>query len=236
MYSFKSVMQDLPIADIDKKTRKVKAVWSKMGNIDLDGDIMAYSAFTKTIQEQGPKGKKSIWSLIDHKASLKSVIGKPEELYVEGDYLIAITPIIETELGEDILKLYEANLIQGHSVGFSTIKSTTDNNGIRTINEVKLYEGSAVLWPANPETPTLNIIKSLMNKEYSISERLNNLLKAFKSGSYTDETFSLIDIEIKQIQSIIESNNATPPAKAVEPADNSKLIEAIKSFNNTLKK
>lgn len=65
------------VEDVDMATRKVKAVWARMGNVDLDGDIIAPGAFTRTIEQRGPLGKNLIWSLIDHKASMKSAIGKP---------------------------------------------------------------------------------------------------------------------------------------------------------------
>ena len=142
------------IEDMDIRSRNVKTVWAMCGNVDLDNDVIVPEAFTKTIQERGPLGKNLIWSLVDHKSSMKYALGKPKELYVEGNALIAVTEIIETEIGEDMLKLYEANLINQHSIGFSTIKAEMDSStGIRTIKELMLYEGSAVLWAANPETP-----------------------------------------------------------------------------------
>ena len=164
------------VMDVDTETRRVKAVWARTGNIDLDNDIIVPEAFTKTLKERGPAGKNLIWSLVDHCAEMEAVIGKPEQLYIEGDMLIAITPIVETETGEDMIKMYDAGLINQHSIGFSTINSSVDKNGIRTISELKLYEGSAVLWAANPETPTISV-KSEVKKEQILSneDTLHNL-------------------------------------------------------------
>ena len=226
------------VEDVDVQSRKVKAVWARTSNVDLDSDIILPTAFTKTISERGPVGKNLIWSLIDHKASMKSAIGKPAELYVDGDMLIAVTPIIETEAGEDVLKLYEAGLINQHSIGFSTIKNEMDNeSGIRTITELMLYEGSAVLWAANPETPTLSVYKGMQPDELkqTLIGRLESLTKAFKHGTFTDETFSLLEIEIKQIQTAISEITTPPAAKAVEPESNEVVFEALKQFNNRLK-
>ena len=235
LFSTKSV--DNGIVDVDMKTRRVKAVWSTTDMVDLDNDIIASGAFTKSINERGPGGKKLIWSLIDHKADVRHTIGKPDELYVQGNQLIAVTPIIETEAGEDALKLYDAGVANQHSIGFSTIKSTMSNEGIRTITELKLYEGSLVLWGANPETPTLDV-KGMqpMDAKMKLAEKLDLMLKAFKKGNFTEETFSLMEIEIEQLKKSILDLETTQHAQAVEPADNSKLIEAIKNFNNTLKK
>ena len=226
------------VEDVDMATRKVKAVWARIGNVDFDNDVIAPEAFTKTLQERGPAGKNLIWSLVDHKASTKHAIGKPEQLYVEGDALIAITPIIETETGEDILKLYEANLINQHSIGFSTIKSETNNDtGVRTLKELMLYEGSAVLWAANPETPTISLFKGMNPEEVkeTLNGRLEKLIKAFKHGTFTDDTFQLLELEIKQIQTAISDLTTQPAAKAVEPDTNAVVFEALKQFNHSLK-
>jgi len=225
------------VEDVDKESRKVKAVWARMSNVDLDNDIISPAAFTKTINERGPQGKNLIWSLVDHKTSMKYALGKPKELYVEGDALIAVTEVIETEMGEDMLKLYEAGLINQHSIGFSTIKSEMDNStGIRTITELMLYEGSAVLWAANPETPTISIYKGMEPEvvKETLNGRLEKLIKAFKHGTFTDETFSLLEIEIKQIQTAINEITTQPAAKAVEP-ESTVVLDALKQLNNRFK-
>ncbi len=225
------------ILDVDLEKRTVKACWSRMGVIDLDNDIMDFGCFNKTIAERGPKGKNAIWSLVDHCASINKALGKPKELYVEGDRLIAITTIVDTEIGEDAIKLYNAGCINEHSVGFRTIKSTMNNeSGIRTINEVMLYEGSAVIFGANPDTPTMGLTKSMveMQPKEQLNARLDRLMKAFKSGTFTDATFGLLEIEIKQIQSEIEAISTLPVVKTVEPHE-STLLKALRESNYKLK-
>ena len=229
------------IMDIDTSTRKVKAVWSRMNNVDLDNDIIVPEAFTKTLTERGPAGKNLVWSLVDHKADMNNVIGKPESLYVEGDALIAITPIVGTEKGTDMLKMYEAGLINQHSIGFSTLKSDwqDQSQNVRVIKEVKLYEGSAVLWGANPETPTISV-KSQSKED--LNNRLEKLLKAFRNGKFTDDTFALMEIQIKKIQAdLLELDITQSAPSAIEPVQQEKnndaeIIKAIKQFNNLFKK
>ena len=235
------------ILDIEPESRTVKACWSRIGNVDLDNDIIVAEAFTKTIKERGPKGKNMIWSLVDHKADMAHTLGKPKELYIEGDMLVAVTDLIETECGEDAIKLYEAGLINQHSIGFSTLKSDVDQKtGIRTITELKLYEGSAVLWGANPETPTLGFKGEFKETKENLSLRLENLIKAFRGGNFTDDTFALMEIQIKQIQAELlaleVAETITQPAEAVEPTpvveekNNEDVLKAIKQFNNLFKK
>ena len=235
------------ILDIEPESRTVKACWSRIGNVDLDNDIIVAEAFTKTIKERGPKGKNMIWSLVDHKADMAHTLGKPKELYIEGDMLVAVTDLIETECGEDAIKLYEAGLINQHSIGFSTLKSDVNQKtGVRTITELKLYEGSAVLWGANPETPMLGFKSEIKETKESLSIRLENLIKAFRGGTFTDDTFALMEIQIKQIQAELLTleitETITQPAEAVEPTpvveekNNEEVLKAIKQFNNLFKK
>jgi HK97 family phage prohead protease len=153
-YNIKAV--DAAVMDADQSTRTVKVAFSQMGSVDRDNDIINSGAFTKTIKERGPKGSNQVWHLVDHNASLKSVLGKPHELYEESSYLIGITKMIDTPLGNDMLKMYADGLINQHSIGFSIIKDEmSKKDNVRIIKEVALWEGSAVLWGANPNTRLL---------------------------------------------------------------------------------
>lgn len=226
------------VVDIDTEKRTAKVIWSRLGNKDLDEDIILPTAYTKTIAERGPFGKKLIWSLTDHRAQLKSAIGKPSELYVEGDKLVAVTKILNTPFGDDVTKMYNEGLINQHSVGYATIKSEYNSQtDVRTLMELMLYEGSAVLWGANPETDTIEMLKGLSfdQAKSNLSTRLERLLKAWKSGTYTDDTFSLIEIEIKQIQQSIEQLTTTPAKEAVQPEKAKGLLSSLQSLNHSLK-
>jgi len=223
------------VMDIDGEKRTVKAVVARFNNVDLDNDIIVPEAVSKTIRERGPQGSKQILALIDHKADLEHTIGKPKELYVEGDMLIAITPIVETKAGEDVIKLYEAGVINEHSIGFSTILSTMKDE-VRVIKELKLYEYSCVVWGANPETPTLGIKGEFKETPETLVKRLEKLSAAFKNGTFTDETFGLMEIEIKQIQAKILELSTPPAIIAVEPqVKNDALVELFRNTNTNLK-
>jgi len=233
MIQYKDLTDDDSVMDVDMVKKTVKAVWSRMYNTDLDRDIIVPEAYTKTIAECGPTGKNMIWSLVDHNASFKSALGKPKELYVEGDKLVAVTKIVDTTIGEDMIKMYNEGLINQHSIGFATVKSEYDSNTeVRTIKELKLYEGSAVLWGANPDTPTLEMMKSIepAKLKKSLTDRLSRLAKSFRHGNFTDETFSLMEIEIEQIKQQIEAIT-TQPAPAVEPDGLKEFAEAVNNFN-----
>lgn len=233
------------VLDVSSQSRKVKVAINKVGVIDSDNDMIDKTAFNRTIKQRGPAGSKLIWHLTDHIPSLKSAIGKFSELYVEKDYLTGVTIIPDTSWGNDVMKFYESGAINQHSIGFKTINAEPQDKGKATeynlIKEVMLYEGSAVLWGANEDTPTLSVGKSLTieqaKEEYCKTlERFTNFTKLFKTGHLTDSSFELIEIEISQLADKLKQlfEKATQPAqKAPDPVEKS-LLDVFTTFNNTL--
>jgi uncharacterized protein len=213
---------DLKALDVDTKNRKVKVGISRMGNEDLDKDIIELAAFNKTILEKGPKGSNSIWHLTDHGWRIAdSALSKYEELAVQGDLLAGVAPYRDTWLWREVAwPLYEAGDITQHSIGFQIIKSRkNEQTGIRVIEEVDLYEGSAVLWGANPETPTMEVIKSqVLAKKESFEDRVEWICKAVKSGKYKEDETLLI-LELKQLEDLhkISRKGTQPEGDSTEP-------------------
>lgn len=237
-YEVKNVSDS--VKDVDSEGRKVKVVISRMGNKDLDNDVIDSGAYTKTISERGPKGANLIWHLTDHSASMKNAVGKFSELYTEGSDLVGITNIPNTTWGNDVLELYKTGNINQHSIGFRTIKQEPVNAGkadeYNLIKEIFLYEGSAVLWGANPMTPTLSVGKSLSkeeaNSEYeAIAKELSSLLKIMKDGKYTDETFELVELRINQNQErqkqLFELLTTEPVIDTVQPEKKDSAIDEL---------
>lgn len=248
-YEIKTVSNS--VMDVDDASRRVKVVISEMGNKDLDGDVIEQSAYTKTLKERGPKGVNLIWHLTDHNANLKSAVGKFSDIYTEKNQLIGITDIPRTSWGNDVLEFYKTGHINQHSIGFKTIKSDIVNKGgkeeYNLIREVLLYEGSAVLWGANPMTPTLSAGKSLTKEEAEdhfnkLNADLTLIFKSLKEGKYTDDTFGLLEIKMyqtqEQLKQLVSSTYTTQPAiVAVEPESKGDqlLVDQLKSINQFLK-
>lgn len=236
------------VQDVSETSRKVKVAISQMGSKDFDNDVIDHSAYNKTLGERGPKGANLIWHLTDHNPSLKSAIGKFSELYVEGDYLVGITNVPNTTWGNDVLEFYKSGHINQHSVGFRTIKQENQKSQegeYNLIKEILLFEGSAVLWGANPNTPTIEVGKSMtevMDQHEKLSKELSLLLKSLKDGRFSDEAFEFIEIRVAQINEAIKSLiqiEATPKieqpvetvAEAKEPeVDFSELKHNLNTF------
>lgn len=201
--------------DVDSKSRRVKVVISKMEEVDSDGDLITSNAYNKTITERGPNGKNLIYHLTDHNPSIKSLVGKFSELYTENNQLIGITNIPNTLWGNDMLEFYTLGHINQHSVGFSTVKGepvTTDQGKYYKISEIKLYEGSAVLWGANENTPTLSVGKSLLLLPENIESELEKLDEALTKGNFSEDTYELLTIRKIYLQ-----KQATEPHKSTQP-------------------
>ncbi|PUZ21798.1 hypothetical protein DCC81_24740 [Chitinophaga parva] len=231
--------------DVDTTGKRVKIAIAEMESVDSDGDMFAPTAFDKTIAERGPKGSNSIWHMTDHGWQLRSSLSKFSELYVEGKYLVGVSPYRDTALWRDtVWPLYEAGDITEHSVGFMTIKDDRSNPNYRLISEVFLLEGSAVCWGANSNTPTMAVLKSwgsTQRKEYidGFTKRIERLIKGIDAGKFTDDT-SLLKIHLKEIQAafIALNEDATEPPVLIgtQPDHDAQLLLDIKShFKELLK-
>jgi HK97 family phage prohead protease len=98
--------------------------------------IIHRGAFTKTLQESG-RGIKILWQ-----HDVDEPIGLPSD-------------ISRTQRGRDALILLRDEVIDAMSIGFDTIKETTeqqaDGSVIRHIHEVRLWEISLVTFGADPD-------------------------------------------------------------------------------------
>jgi len=215
--------------DIDLKQGIITAYWSSFDVVDSDVEYFDLSAFSKSIQERGPKGRNRIMKLWQHNPTMP--LGKPMELYTDNVGLIAVTKISETTYGMDALKLYQDGVINEHSVGFQTIKSNYDESRKATrISEAKLWEGSAVTWGANEFTPVIS--GKSMDKNDLIAQ-YNIVCKAFYSGDYTDDTFNILEVQKKHFETIFSKSLDSQSEPSVD-TPNMVQAEQIKDYFSKL--
>lgn len=202
MYPTKSF--NSPILDITDDGM-VKVAFSKTNFKDFDGDVIVPEAYSKTIQERGPKSSKSlIYHLTDHSWKWStSFIAKPKELFLENEYLVGVSDIdLKTNPhGAFMHARYVRGEVTQHSIGFRTIKQQKKGD-YNEITELQLLEGSAVLWGANIDTPTFEA-KSITpeSKESILSEikALEDQMKRYlKTGLSTDDTY-FMGMQISQL-------------------------------------
>ena len=200
------------VKDVDEQKRIVTGFFTSTGTLDSDGDIFADGAFKKTIKEQGPTAKNRIWHLWMHDTF--SPINKPMALKEdkEGVYFETVFP--KNAIADMVLSLYAAGANPEHSVGFMTMEEGTEKNA-RIIKQVKMLEGSTVLWGANENTPFTG-----MKSEQHAKDRIEAMERIFKSANFDkDESYELLYREIERLKAIIEpaqdhSTEPTPIEKA----------------------
>lgn len=225
---------NLKALDVDTTNRKVKIAIAQMEDIDRDGDVFNKSAFDRTIKNKGPQGSNEIWHLLDHTSTSFSALSKFSELFIEGKYLAGVSAYKNSFAWREVAwPLYESGDFTNHSVGFRTVKSE-QRDGYREIMEAELWEGSAVLWGANKDTPTQAVWKSMTQEEKKadIHSRMERLLKTIHSQRNEmdfEEAKAIIEVQFKQIQQqLIDLEQSTQPAEqAPDPALKSDSEEQI---------
>lgn len=228
----------LQIKDVDGKKGIVTGYFSDFNSIDSDGDIIKPGAFQKSISQNGPQSSKPrIKHLLNHDSS--KPLGVLEVLKEDNKGLYYESRLGTHSLGVDFIKMVDSGLITEHSIGFQTIKYNQlkpwnewkQGEAARELTELKLYEGSSLTaWGANMNTPLTGL--KTEQKVKKINDRIDVLIKALRDGSFTDETFDLLEIELKQMQQAM-IDLTTEPEKTTQP-DEEKAVADIKQFLKTL--
>jgi hypothetical protein len=192
----------------DAKNRMVEGYFSAFDNIDSDADKILKGAFTKSIKEHGPDSStnRKIAHLAYH--DVTRPIGVIEELKEDDKGLYFRSKMGEHTEGEDFLKMYESGIIREHSIGFNYIadkikQAKEGDKNIWEIQEVKLWEGSAVVFGANSETPNLAIVKSqedinLFLEDYN--ERMEICIKAVMDCNLSQKFNNLFHLELEALK------------------------------------
>jgi hypothetical protein len=226
--------------DVDTKTKSVKIAIAETETIDHDGDLILPTAAIKTLKERGPQGTNEIWHLLDHTAKSFSALSKFSEMGMYGKYIGGVSKYKDSFAWREVAwPLYEAGDFTQHSIAFRTIDEK-QMNGYNEIREIQIFEGSAVLWGANPYTPTLEITKALGfdPAKDSVLHRIERLSKSLSLGKYEDDSHrELMVIELQQLkQDIFDLIKSTGPGKnSTQPELAKEYLTAIKTFRNSLK-
>jgi len=218
------------IKDMDMKQGIITGYAASFDTLDSDRDIIMKGAFTKTIQEQGPKSlQPRIKHLLNHNTS--QPIGNPLTLIEDDKGLLYESKAGTNSIAVDVLKMIDSGLITEHSIGFNTVRKTVLNpdadwkDQTTQLHEIKLYEFSSLTaWGANQYTPLIGV-KSKQNVE----ERISRLIKAIDGGTFTDTTFLFLQDELLFLQKAFK-DITTPAAPAPEPDIEAQIKEAFQLF------
>ena len=155
--------------------RKIKAILSKTGNIDSDGDIIMPGAFDETLAKNP-----TLQMLQMHRRG--HIIGKWSNLRMDGDLLKADGVLYAGkddgyDMARMTARLIKENLMQGVSIGFRPLKwSSVQEEGRGRFNygwdieKLELLEASIVDAPANDAATVLEIKQKLDKHEGETSD------------------------------------------------------------------
>lgn len=219
------------VKDVDMTGRIITGYAAVFGNKDLGGDIIEPGAFLKTLKERGPKGKNRITFLNQHDTWQPQ--GKPTTLKEDGTGLYHETPVVNTTLGNDTLKLFDAGILDSFSIGYRTLNESRQGNA-NHLKELHLYEYSSVTFPMNEQavyTGTKGLDKDKLER------RIKQLEKFCDNTDCTDETIEMLLIHIKQLQQeLIEFTGpgeiTTPPGNDIKAVKSVLLVESINNYIN----
>lgn len=225
------------LKDVDTTGRTICGYFASFNTKDSDGDMFAPGCFAKSLNEN----KARIMHLLQH--NTLQPIGRPDVLKEDSTGLYFETPIAKTTLGNDVLQLYMDGVYKEHSVGFEMINAAndtySDGTPVNTIKEAKLWEGSTVTWGANQNTPftglkSEHVGHGLLSQNIldEALERSTLIYKQLHRGNLHDDTYTLLEIELKQLQALLAARpyDFTLPASTDEEA-----LSALISINEMLK-
>ncbi|CCJ06934.1 HK97 family phage prohead protease [Methylocystis sp. SC2] len=117
---------------------------SLFGVVDSGGDMVLAGAFARSLIKRGAPGVKMLWQ---HNAAepigvWTSIVEDARGLKVEGRLDLSVARAREA------LSLMRKGAIDGLSIGFRTLRATTEkSSGVRRLHEIDLWEISVVTFP-----------------------------------------------------------------------------------------
>lgn len=222
-YQLKS--QNLILKDFNEGSREVAIYLSAFDELDSDNDIIRRGAFAKSIQERGPLSgsNRKIAFLRYHNWEMP--IGKFNRLEEDQKGLFAVGKLSESTNGNDAFIDYQEGIIREHSIGFRYIKdkirfiedASMESGGFYEVNEVQLFEGSAVTFGANEFTNVVEVAKAEGGKEGiidRISDEISVISKSLFNGKGTDERLFELEMKLKFLNGrLVELAKMNPQQK-----------------------
>lgn len=199
------------IKDMDIKTGIVTGYAASFNTWDSDNDMIMPGAFSKTIRDQGPDSvQPRIKHILNH--NTREPLGKIITLKEDSTGLYYESKVGTNAIAVDFLKMVESGLITEHSIGYGVVKKTVVNPDAdwrdqqTHLHELKLWElSSLTAWGANQYTP-LTGVKSMQ----AVSERIERLIKAVQSGTFTDSSFAFLEDELLFMQKAFKDISTKP--------------------------
>lgn len=170
-------------------------------------------AFVKTIAERGPEGNGQIKFFRHHGFETMTVAAKYLALEEDAVGLRFEVETIDTQVGRDLAVEVRAGVVDTVSVGFDAIREIWDSEEEdRTILEARLWEISAINWPAYPES-TIDSVRAFER----LPEYLDTLLGELRAGKVISSANMTKLTEARSLlDQVIESATPEPDEEPLE--------------------
>ena len=202
-YAYKAA--GLKVEDIDEASRKVKGYLSAFNQRDSDKDVILPGAFKQSLNMRGPQSETNRKIAFLRMHDWTKQIGRMDELEEDNYGLRFIAVMGRSSIGEDALRDYQDGIIREHSIGFEYLSSGIDydeSTDTFMVSQVKLWEGSAVTFGANENTPVLEVSK-MQNKEGAAAllyDEMSAVINALKNGKGTDDRLYNLEMRLRVLQ------------------------------------
>lgn len=232
-FNYKALAES--VKDVDIKSGIVTGYLAAFDNIDNAKDMIVKGAFTKTISERGVDGTKQIKHIFQHDTYQPLGVYQVLKEDKKGLYFEAL--FSKTQKAQDILLQYGEGIYNEHSIGYRTLKEEVikaENGDIShfILKEVKLWEGSTVLFGCNDQTPFTGFKSE--NREEAIEQankRLQKCINALKIGNLSDEAYEQIEIELMKAKQLYNDLLIMP---AIAATNKPSKVESLKKLSEIL--
>lgn len=200
---------------VDQSQRIIEGYFSAFGVKDADGEIVPQGAYLKTISERGPaSGKPRISYLYNHDPSLMP-LGLLLHLEEDSKGLAYAAKVAKTPMGDAALELAGMGALTEHSIGYQVVKDHYDKGlGGRVLDEIKLWEGSLVVWGANEFTPVTGVKSLRLTPD--LSSKIERLAASCKEEDLKLQ-LELLAQQLKAEQEEALDEKEQPADEATEP-------------------
>lgn len=224
------IFNNLELKDFEEAKGEIAFYYSAFNNVDLGGDVVASSAFKKSVSEN--------FAHIYHNRDHCEAVGKPLKFGQDSKGAYCISQLaIKTIDGNDCFEQYKAGIVKGHSMEYKAIKwSYDEQKDIRTITEAQLWGVTTVTnIPMNLDATTISI-KSFTDIQYSMEEIEKFLRKgniSEKSGIKFLQEYDKLSLLAKSLKDKLKADGITFE-DSNEPIE-SKSIQTINYLKTNLK-
>lgn len=217
------------VRDVSLADRTITGYLAHFGSVDHGNDVILKGAFAKTLQENA----NNLRFLNQH--DFKQPHNRFTVIKEDDNGLYFEVKMIEgVSYSMDVLRLYDAGVIDEQSIGFQAVKKET-KSGVRYLKEVRLGEGSNVTIAMNSNAKFTGFKSMTMER---CNDQVNRIMSFLRNGNVTDETFHQLELGLKQLQSysfeLGKKSLEQPLENSTVVNEPANQIEIIKSFRNSL--